>query len=141
MSTYLTKEEAVALYEHAPCGYISTAMDGTILRVNRTFADWVGREKTDLLEITNLRDMLTASGKIFYDTHYSAVLQLQGSVGDMALELLRPDRTSLPVLVSSIVRKDGQGISRYISSTLFNITDRRRYERELLEAKRRAAEQ
>jgi signal transduction histidine kinase len=45
----------------------------------------------------------------------------------------------LPVLVNAVERRDDRGALRFTRITVFNASDRRRYERELLEA-RRAAE-
>ena len=36
------EQSAEDLYEHAPCGYLSTAPDGQIVRVNATFLRWTG---------------------------------------------------------------------------------------------------
>ena len=36
------------LYENAPCGYLSAAPDGTIVRVNATFLRWTGFTREDL---------------------------------------------------------------------------------------------
>ena len=30
------------LFEHAPCGLVTTQTDGTILRANATFCGWLG---------------------------------------------------------------------------------------------------
>ena len=38
----LLDESAEDLFENAPCGYLTTALDGTILRVNRTFEELIG---------------------------------------------------------------------------------------------------
>jgi serine/threonine-protein kinase RsbW len=35
-------EDPGDLYEHAPCGYLTTLPDGTIVRVNETFLAWTG---------------------------------------------------------------------------------------------------
>ena len=35
-------EDLEDLYENAPFGYLSTAADGTIFKVNATFAGWMG---------------------------------------------------------------------------------------------------
>jgi PAS domain-containing protein len=45
----LLDESAEELYEHAPCGYLSTLPDGRIVRVNRTFVEWVGTSRAALL--------------------------------------------------------------------------------------------
>ena len=51
----------------------------------------------------------------------------------------RADGSTLPVLVNAVERRDETGTLRFVRITVFNASDRRRYERELLEA-RRAAE-
>ena len=37
------------LYERAPCAYLSTLPDGTIVRANQTFFDWFGSSREELL--------------------------------------------------------------------------------------------
>jgi PAS domain-containing protein len=42
-------ENVEELYEHAPCGYLSTLPDGTIIKVNATFLEWTGHAHDDLV--------------------------------------------------------------------------------------------
>ena len=42
-------ENAEDLYEHAPCGYLSTLPDGTIIRVNDTLLSWTGHRRDALV--------------------------------------------------------------------------------------------
>ena len=42
----LLEETAEDLFEDAPCGYLTCAADGTILRVNRTFEQLTGHAAT-----------------------------------------------------------------------------------------------
>lgn len=58
------------LYDHAPCGYLSTLADGTIVRVNRTFLDWTGLS-AEIVGRKRFQDLLTPGGRIFYETHYA----------------------------------------------------------------------
>ena len=44
----------------------------------------------------------------------------------------------MPVLVNAVERRDESGLVRFVKITVFNATDRRRYERELLETQRMA---
>ena len=41
----LLDESAEDLYEHVPCGYLSTLPDGTIVRANHTFIEWMGTSR------------------------------------------------------------------------------------------------
>jgi PAS domain S-box-containing protein len=133
-------ESAEDLFETAPCGYLTTALDGTILRVNRAFEELTGRERAELLGRRRFQDLLTPGGRIYHETHYAPLLTMQGSVREIAVELMRPDGSTLPALVNSVLRHDDAGRPRAVRTTVFDATDRRRYEQELLKAQRREQE-
>ena len=63
---------------------------------------------------------------------------MQGFFNEVALDISRSDGMVLPVLVNAVTRKDSKGDVRFIRITIFNASDRRRYERELLAARRQA---
>ena len=134
----LLEETAEALFEHAPCGYLSTLPDGTIVRVNQTFLDLTGLSREFLLGGRRFQELLTAPGRIYHDTHFAPLLQMQGAVKEVALDLARPGREPLPALVNAVLKRDPTGRPRLTLITVFDATDRRRYERELLLAQRRA---
>ncbi|MCA1698786.1 MAG: PAS domain-containing protein, partial [Actinobacteria bacterium] len=84
------EESAEYLFENAPCGYLSCRLDGTIIRVNRTFEEWTGFAADALLG-RRFRELLAPAGRIYHETHYLPVLQLQGAVREIALEIVRAD--------------------------------------------------
>ena len=131
----LLEDSAEELFEDAPCGYVSTRLDGTIVKVNRTFESWTARSREELLERVRFQDLLTTGGRIYYETHYSPLLQMQGTVREIAVEVVRGDGTALPALINSTLRRDELGRPRVIRTTVFDATDRRRYEQELLRAR------
>ena len=133
----LLDESPEELFEDAPCGYVTTRLDGTIVRVNRTFERWTGLARDDLLAKRRFQDLLTAGGRIYHETHVSPLLQMQGSVNEIACEILRGDGSRLPSLVNASVRNDAAGEPRLIRRTVFDATDRRRYEQELLRSRDR----
>ena len=45
----LLEESLEDLYEHAPCGYVSTLLDGTFAKVNQTFLTWTDYPREELL--------------------------------------------------------------------------------------------
>ena len=49
--TSLLEDSAEELYEHAPCGYLSTLMDGTIAKLNATLLEWLGLDRLSLIHI------------------------------------------------------------------------------------------
>ena len=132
------EDSAEDLYEHAPCGYLSCYPDGLIARVNQTFLTWTGFTRDELVGGRRFVDLLTAGGRIYHETHYAPLLRMQGSVRAIAVELTRADGTRMPVLVNSDLRMDQAGNPLAIRTTVFDATDRKKYETELLDARRRA---
>ena len=130
-------ESAEELYEHAPCGLLATAPDGTILRVNQTFLEWIGA-RSDTLIGTRFQSRLTIGSRIYYETHYAPLLRMQGFISEIALDVVRADERVLPVLVNARQVRDDAGTPVFNRIMVFDATDRRRYERELLLARRKA---
>jgi len=133
----LLEDSPEDLYENAPCGYLSTRLDGTIVKVNRTFETWTGLDRKDLLGHKRLPDLLTAGGRIYYETHIAPLLQMRGDVREIAVEIMRADGTRLPALLNAVVHGNASGDAAVVRTTIFDATDRRRYEQTLLEARRR----
>jgi PAS domain S-box-containing protein len=130
-------EDFEDLFESAPCGYLSAAADGRIIRANATLEEWLGAGR-GALSGRRFSDLLNIAGKIYYETHFAPLLRMQGFFHEVALDLVRVDGSSFPVLVNAVER-ERTGVGRFIRITVFNATDRRRYERELIDA-RAAAE-
>ncbi len=104
------EDSAEDLYENAPCGYLSTLLDGRIAKINRTLLSWLGYRAGDLVGRRSFSDLLTVGGRLYYETHLAPLLSMQGQVGGVALELQAADGTRLPVLITSVVKTDnGRG--------------------------------
>jgi phosphoserine phosphatase RsbU/P len=136
----LLEESAEDLFENAPCGYLSTALDGTVLKVNRTFEAWTGFEREELVGRRRFESLLAPGGRIYHETHYAPLLRMQGQVREIALEIVRADGSRLPALVNSTLVKGPDGEPKLIRTTVFDASDRRRYEEELLQGQRRERE-
>jgi phosphoserine phosphatase RsbU/P len=131
----LIEDNAEDLYENAPCGYLSTLLDGRIAKINKTLLNWLGYSRDELVGRRSFSDLLNVGGKLYYETHLAPLLSMQGEVGGVALELQAADSTRLPVLVTSAVKTDDAGEPILIRTTIFDARDRRAYERELLRAR------
>ncbi len=136
----LIEESAEDLYENAPCGYLSTLPNGLIIKINTTFLQWIGFERHEVLFEKKLQDFFTIGGKIFYETHHAPLLKMQGFVNELNYELLQKKGNTLPVLLNAVLVKDNAGAPLLNRATVFNITDRKKYEMELLHAKKKAEE-
>ena len=123
----LLDESADDLFETAPCGYLTTALDGSILRVNRTFEELTGRKR----ENPSARAFRTADpGRS--DLPRKA---LRAVVKDAGMRCGRSrSRSSAPTqqrpaFVNAVVRHDKQVNRGERTTVLSTQTDRRRYER------------
>ncbi|AOP49194.1 PP2C family protein-serine/threonine phosphatase [Streptomyces lydicus] len=136
----LLEDSAEELYETAPCGYLSTLMDGTVVKLNTTLLNWLGRERDEVVGRMRFTDLLTVGGKLYHETHFAPLLRMQGEISGIALEIKQAGGARVPVLVSSAVKHGSTGEPLLIRTTLFDARDRRAYEEELLRARRAAEE-
>jgi sigma-B regulation protein RsbU (phosphoserine phosphatase) len=134
----LLDDDAQTLYERAPCGYLSTTPDGSIIKVNATFLTLTGYGREDLIGRKRFVHLLTAGGRIYHETHYVPMLRMHGSAREIALELVCKDGRRLPVLINSVLERNDSGDPTVIRTAVFDASHRRRYEEELLREKRRA---
>ena len=139
METESKDQNVAESYEQAPCGYLSTYTDGTIVRVNQTFLDWTGHSREEVAG-KRFQDLLTMPGKIFYETQFYPLLQMQGFVKEVALDLVCNGRKPLSVLVNSTTQNATDG-PMLIHSAFFDATDRTRYEFDLLLSRRELQEE
>ena len=136
----LLDDDAEELYEYAPCGYVSLLPDGTIIKINRTFSVWTGYEWGDVVGRRRLAELFGPGDRIYYETHVAPMLHMQGQVREIAVDLVLHGGGRLPVLINAMVKKDEADEPMVVRVAVFDATERRAYERELLEAQRRAEE-
>jgi sigma-B regulation protein RsbU (phosphoserine phosphatase) len=127
-------------FDHAPCGYVVADPGGEILSVNTTMASWLGRSHDSLIG-TPFADLLTAGGRIHYETHFGPMLLASGSLRGITIDLVASDGRRIPVLVTASVRVNDDGHPALIRIIANDASDRRAYERELLAERRRAEDE
>jgi len=125
------------LFEHAACGLVLTDAAGVIARANATACGWLGYAHGDLVGKVRMLDLLPVGARLFHHTHCQPILQVQGSVAEIQVDLKNRRQERLPVLINIMRRHDGGVVLDHWA--LFKASDRRAYERELLAA-RKAAE-
>ncbi|MFI6035984.1 SpoIIE family protein phosphatase [Streptomyces sp. NPDC051315] len=131
----LLEDSVEDLYENAPCGYVSTLLDGHIAKINATLLAWLGYRRDDLIGRKKFSDLLTVGGQLYHETHFAPLLRMQGEISGIALEMKAADGSRLPVLVTSTVKRGSDGQPLLIRTTVFDARDRRAYEQELLRAR------
>ncbi len=133
--------ESDTFYNHSPCGYFSTSGNGIINKINDTLLVWLGYSKEEILGKVTWQSLLSVGGIMYFETHYSPLLQMQGFVQEISFEMVRKDKTRLPILINTKQIRDENGKVQINYSTVFDVSQRKSYEKELLIAKRNAEEQ
>jgi phosphoserine phosphatase RsbU/P len=127
--------EARALLEDAACALMHTGADGTFLRVNRTFCSWIGWSSDALVGRRRFQDLLTMGGRIFHQTHWAPLLQMQGSLSEVKLEVVAADGSAIPMVFNAIRRQHEGRVVHHLAA--FVARDRDTYERELIQSRKR----
>jgi sigma-B regulation protein RsbU (phosphoserine phosphatase) len=126
---------AEALYGEAACGLVLTDGNGKIQRANATFCRWLGIEEPQLRE-RRFQDLLGTGARIFHQTHWAPLLQMQGSISEVKLDVRHADGRLLPMVLNAVRRVEA-GVVRH-ELAVFSASDRHSYELELLRARRQA---
>ena len=124
-----------ALIDSLPCGIVSFGDDGVIALANGTLAGMLGYEPAEL-QGRHVETLLTISGRIFYQTHFFPLLRMHGRAAEVFLLLRRKDGTELGALCNG-VRHERDGVVLN-DCVLLEVRERRKYEDELLRARRAA---
>jgi PAS domain S-box-containing protein len=125
------------LLNKAPCGFLSLDDDGRVLAVNATLLGWLGYAEGELAG-RHFETLLPAGGRIFYQTHFFPLLKLHGRAEEVYLSLRAREGGDVPVLANAARRERGD---MSVNDCVFvPMRQRRRFEDELLAAKREAEE-
>jgi phosphoserine phosphatase RsbU/P len=122
------------LFENAPCGYLTIGSDGRITKVNATLTIWTGFE-ADKFVGQRLHQFLNMAGRIYYETHIAPLLRMQGFFSEFALDFETAAGERLPVIANAAERRDAEGVPLFTALVVIKATDRRRYERQLVDSR------
>jgi sigma-B regulation protein RsbU (phosphoserine phosphatase) len=75
------------------------------------------------------------AGRIYYETHIAPLLRMQGFFNEFALDFETAAGGRLPVIANAAERRDVDGGVLFTALVVIKATDRRRYERHLVESK------
>lgn len=122
------------LFHSAPCGYAVADKNFKLLQVNGALAEWMGSKPAELVG-RHFVDLLSVGGRLYFETHFAPMLRMSGSLKEVALDLTSPDRGRIPVIINAAERSDAHGAVAGVLIVLFAASERRAYERDLVEAK------
>ena len=114
---------------------MSFADDGAIQAINTTLLGMLGYACEEV-EGFHIQNLLSAGGRVFYQTHLFPLLKMHGQVEEIYLSLRCKDGTDLPTLLNAR-RNERNGIA--VSDCVFmRMRQRGQFEEELLKARKAA---
>jgi PAS domain S-box-containing protein len=128
------------LFNTFPSGYFCSLPNGTIVHSNEKFLDLTGFTREEVIGEKKFTDFLSLGEKIYFENIYFTELKLKGIIEEINFNFIKKNGTQLPVLINSVEIKDKEGLHLFTQSSIFNISQRKKYEQELLIAKRKANE-
>jgi phosphoserine phosphatase RsbU/P len=134
MSEFGPIDEYRDLFENAPCGYLTMESNGRITKVNATLTVWTGFEADKFIG-RRLHQFLNMAGRIYYETHIAPLLRMQGFFNEFALDFETAAGERLPVIANAAERRDADGTLVFTALVVIKATDRRRYERQLVDSR------
>jgi sigma-B regulation protein RsbU (phosphoserine phosphatase) len=116
-----------------PCGVVIFGHEGMIQFVNNSFLSLLNYEKDELLT-RNIESVFTVSTRVFYSTHIIPLIKLKGNVEEVFISLKRKDGEHVPVLFYA--KNNSTGNEEMITAVITPVWQRKKYEDEILEAKK-----
>ncbi|HLP18049.1 MAG TPA: YfiR/HmsC family protein [Bacteroidota bacterium] len=118
------------LYNHAPCGYHSLDPNGVFVRMNDTELEWLGYCREDVVGKMKFTDLVTDKGVALFGETFPK-FKVSGAIRDLEFTLVRKDKTFMHVLLSGTAIRDSDGNFLMSRSTVYDMTDRKRAEKEI----------
>ncbi|MGC2164751.1 MAG: PAS domain-containing protein [Gallionella sp.] len=132
-------DEIADLYENAPCGYHSIDKNGVFQHINRTELKWLGYSWDEIVGKLSMFDILTADSQQTFQRAFRYFMD-SGEVRDVEMEMIRKDGSTLHVLNSAVAVYDTNGNYVTSRSTVYDMTERKKMERERSDNLQRLAE-
>lgn len=128
----LASEEIKDLYNNAPCGYHSVDTTGVIVEMNRTWLEWIGSTREQVINKVRFSDLLSRKSRDLYEDSFQK-LKSQGYINNLECEVTRKNADTFYGILNATAITDTDGNYIKSRSTVFDITDRHVAERRLAE--------
>jgi PAS domain-containing protein len=125
-------------FENASCGFLSFTAEGKITYVNKTLATWLHHDEPGQLLDHNLSTIIGRGAQLYFQLHVFPILTLKGFVNELSLDLVTANQTTISCLFNASAIKNDTGGIGSVHAILFSISERKRYEAELVKAKAQA---
>ena len=128
--TELQNREVLDFFEESFSGFLIADEKNRIIRSNQRVSDWLGISPEEI-KGKKISDLLSIGSKIYFETHLSPLLKMQGYFEEILVELSGAAGKRLKILINakeSALKEDG---SKFIYYTLLEASDRVQYEQNL----------
>ncbi len=122
------------LYDISPGFQFSYTYEGVIVAMNSNMSAQLGYLAEEVIGKIKFADILSAGGKVFYQTHFFPLVRLHGAYQEVFVSLLSKSGEEIPILIN--VKLEGVVPDALIHCAGLPISKRNMYERKILEAKK-----
>ncbi len=129
------------ILDNAPCGFISFNADGTIVQMNLILLKWLNSTKEDIVLKKKFQDIINKGSQLYFQMYVFPLLNMQGYINEISFSLVSSQNINISCLLNASVIRNDDGTIHLINASLFNITDRKKYEVEILKAKNQAEQE
>lgn len=119
------------LYDNAPCGYHTIDARGVIVKANATLLRWLGYSREEVEGKMSVRQLLEPAEQLGFDERWAEFRQKAVPIQHVERTYVGKDGRRLPLLLSGTVEKSRNGDFLSARFSLFDISDRKRVERDL----------
>lgn len=126
------------LFDRVPFGHLVILPNQLIISVNSKILEWLGVEAEVILHKKKFSDLISMGGRIFYETHHRPLEKIQGYISELNYTLIGKGKRRIPVLINTQQEKDASGEVLFTQFFIFDISERKEYEKELIAAKKNA---
>jgi len=123
--------EVADLYNNAPCGYHSLDAQGYYVSVNDTELAMLGYTREELIGKKNISDLMSLDSQERFSTNFQILLK-SGRIRNAEYTFVCKNGSLLPVAINADMVCDVNGNFLYSRSTLFDDTDRKRREQQIV---------
>jgi sigma-B regulation protein RsbU (phosphoserine phosphatase) len=122
----------------APCGVLEFSLNGTITKINQTFINILSYNSKQQVVGQHIEVLFTIAGRVFYQTHFFPLIKLHGEAREIFFTLKCNDDRRIAVICNAAIK--GAPDNQVVQCIFIPITERGKYEQELLAARRQAEE-
>ncbi|MCX2484791.1 histidine kinase dimerization/phospho-acceptor domain-containing protein [Pedobacter sp. MR2016-24] len=127
------------LYEEASCGFITFHPDGTILKLNKTLSNWIGKSADEIYGL-KFESLLSRSATLYFQMVIYPLLNYQDAVNDVKIGF-NAGYGNFEALFNAIAYKNKEGKVVAVNAVVLNNREGQKHQTALLSSKQKADEE